>query len=84
MATALLFNVRFRIVNVASPGPGKDKSPYNYTRESRWALVQAASIHPKDLLATLNNDIALSAGETIEILAASQLIGGTEGGSVLT
>lgn len=82
MSVAQIFNVKFQIIKPSANG----KSTANdYRRETRQALVQAASVHPKDLLTVLNANIPLLAGESIEIAHASQVSGGTEGvGSVLT
>lgn len=49
----------------------------------RKALVQAASIHPKDLLSVLNANVSLLAGESIEVIGAAQVGGGTEGASTV-
>jgi hypothetical protein len=82
MGSAQLFQVTFQVVKL---GAGENSSAYKYRRESRTAIVQAASIHPKDLLTVLNNDITLGAGESIEILAANQYSRGTEGiGTILS
>jgi hypothetical protein len=83
MGVALIFNVKFAVVK-PSPG-GQAGNAFQYRKEPRQALVQAVSNHPKDLLTVLNNNIALAAGENIEIIHAAQVSGGTEGvGSVLT
>ena len=87
MATAQLFKVTFEVVKLAAalPAGGIGNNAYVYRRGTRSAFVQAASIHPKDLLTVLNNDISVGAGESIEILSVQQESAGSEGvGSVLT
>jgi len=81
MATAQVFYVTFRVVKLKT-GTATTGTPYAYTRDPRTVLIQAASIHPKDLLATLNADIALGSGESIEVLSASQYVVGTEGPAI--
>ena len=76
MATQNVYDVRFRIVKLNSAAGAQ---PYAYVRPDRRGLVQAASMHPKDLLTTLNADVTLGTGESIEILWAGEIAGGTEG-----
>lgn len=51
---------------VSKPAPaGQAGNPNLYTLPPRKAVIFAASAHPHDLLAVLNADIALNAGEQI-------------------
>jgi hypothetical protein len=43
----------------------------------------AASAHPKDLLVPLANNFTLASGEVFEALSVQQVVGGSEGSSVL-
>jgi hypothetical protein len=76
---AQVFRVEFE-VRKASAGPGKADT---YRRGPRTALVQAASAHPKDILVPLTNNVTLLAGESIDILAVTQVAVGSEGSGVL-
>ena len=79
MATVSVYQVKFQIVSMTGkPGPA-----YQYRKDIRTAQVQAASIHPKDLLTVINNNVSLVGNETVEILQANQVGGGTEGASVV-
>lgn len=82
MSVSNMFDVEFRAVKLSAGGQGPT---YMYVKPVRRATIFAASIHPKDLLATLNADITLNTGETLEILhARPALVTGTEGGQVLS
>lgn len=80
MSSIQIFDVEFEVVKKSASGAG---SAYVYRRGPRRAEVSAISSHPKDLLSVLNSDIALQAGETIEILAVRGIHTGTEGTSAL-
>lgn len=83
MATNLTADIEFRVVKLAAQGV--QGSAYLYTRPLRRAVVICASLHPRDILSVLNSDIAVSAGETIEIIAARLAsVPGTEGALVLS
>ena len=83
MSQTLVFDVVFEIVKL-NPG-GQAGNAYACRRVQRRANVAAASIHPKDLLATLNADIPVNAGEVIEIVSARPFAAtGTEGAAVLS
>lgn len=81
MSVLNTYRTEFRIVKASAGGAG---SAYLYTRTPRVALISAASIHPKDLLAVLSADITVNVGETIEILSASAVGLGTEGQQALS
>jgi hypothetical protein len=68
MATANLYEVRFQVVRVAPPG---SSSAWQYRKEVRKALVQAASI--QELPSVLTTDVDLQPGESIDILGAQQV-----------
>ena len=80
MSSLNVYQVEFCIKKPSAGGAGNANA---YRRDPRKALVSAASSHPKDLLAVLNLDVTLLAGEVIEILAVHQLVAGTEGAAVL-
>lgn len=83
MSTTQVFDVVFEIVKL-NPA-GQAGNAYAYRRGQRRANVAAASIHPRDLLAVLNLDIPMSAGEVIEVIHARPFAGtGTEGQAVLS
>lgn len=82
MPTNQAFDVEFRIVKAATGGPG---NAYQYTKPPRRATVIAASSHPKDILTVLNADIAVNAGEVIEVVSVrSAVAAGTEGALILS
>jgi hypothetical protein len=81
MATIRIYEIQFQVVKLNPTG--KAGPVYQYRKELRKGLFQVALVqrmvpHPKDLLTVLNANIPVSAGESIEILNASQLSGGTE------
>jgi hypothetical protein len=80
MSVLNIYRVEFE---VTKPSPGGAGKASLYRRGARQALVSAVSAHPHDLLAVLNSDISLNAGEVIEILAVSQQAVGSEGAGVL-
>ena len=81
MSVISLFHVDFRFVKAAAAG--QSGSAYQYARDRRRVKIAAASGHPKDILAVLNADLTVPAGEVIEILAVQQDGGlGTEGNIV--
>jgi hypothetical protein len=79
MSTIQIYEVRFQVVRA---NPAGSQTPYMYRNPVRRAFISAASSHPKDLLATLNNDVSLNAGESIEILSFTESTSGTEGAGV--
>jgi len=76
---ALMYSIQFGIKKPASGGGPADQ----YRQAPRSAVVLAASADPKDVLVPLTNNFTLASGEVFEILAVSQVVGGTEGPSVL-
>jgi hypothetical protein len=80
MSTSLLFVVEFQVVKKNASTAQK---PFLYRRDIRKAQIIAASVHPNDLLTTLNADITLASGESIDILSVRQINNGTEGPNVL-
>ena len=79
MSTTNIYRVDFV---VKKPGAGGAGAADAYRRSPRSAVVQAASIHPHDLLVPLSNNVSLSSGEVIELLHAHQLAEGSEGSPV--
>ena len=79
MTNLNLFDVEFEVVR-KSAGAG---NAYVSRRGVRRAQVSAASAHPKDILAVLNADVTVLAGETIEVLGVRGVSVGTEGAAVL-
>jgi hypothetical protein len=84
MSILNLYRVEFEITKPAPAPPigGSGKAAL-YRRGARQALVSASSGHPRDILSVLNSDVTLNAGEQIEILSVSQVVGGSEGSGVL-
>jgi hypothetical protein len=70
MATSNLYEVRFQVVKVAPPG---SSNAWQYRKEMRKALVQAASI--QELPSVLTADVDLQPGESVDILGAQQVSG---------
>jgi hypothetical protein len=68
MATANLYEVRFQVVKVAPPG---SSSAWQYRKEMRKTLVQAASI--QELPSVLTAGVDLQPGESIDIIGALQV-----------
>lgn len=81
MSLLQLFRVEFCLKKAAAGGQAGKADQYR--RDVRSALVSAASSHPKDLLAVLNSDLTIPAGEVVDILSVNQIVGGTEGAQVL-
>jgi hypothetical protein len=59
------FSVTYEIVKFATAAPGPT---YQYRRGAVTVELTAASAHPADILAVLNANVSLMAGEQIEIL----------------
>jgi hypothetical protein len=77
---ALMYSVQFVVKKSAAGGAGPADQ---YRQGARNALVLAASAHPKDILVPLANNFTLASGEQFEILSVQQVVGGTEGSSIL-
>ncbi len=80
MSLLQIYRVEFCLKKAGAGGAGKADA---YRRETRSALVSAASSHPKDILAVLNADLVITNNETVELLAVNQVVSGTEGSSIL-
>jgi hypothetical protein len=68
--------------DISKPATGAGKKDL-YRKGVRTVILEAASSHPKDVLATLANNFVLASGEIFEILAVQQVVGGTEGSGIL-
>lgn len=79
MSVVSTFRVEFCVRKANAGGPGTADV---YRRLPRIVVVQAASSHPKDILVPLTNNVTLSGGESIDILAVEPLGLGTEGAGV--
>ncbi len=80
MSVLNVYRVEFEITKASAGGAGKATQ---YRRGARQALISAISAHPRDILAVLNSDVPVNAGEVIEILSVSQQAVGSEGAGVL-
>jgi hypothetical protein len=81
MSSSPAYEVEFQISKPAAGG--KAGNANQYILPSRTAVIFAPSAHPHDLLAVLNADISLNAGEQINILSVVQLHIGSEGSAIL-
>jgi hypothetical protein len=82
MATLQIYRVEFCLKKAAAGGTAGKADQYR--RDVRSALVSAASGHPRDILAVLNADLTIPAGEVVDILSVNQVVAGSEGSSVLS
>lgn len=80
MSVLQVYRVEFQLKKASSGGAGKADQ---YRRDLRTALVSSASAHPKDILAVLNSDITIPAGEVIDLISVNQVVTGSEGAGVL-
>lgn len=81
MSVLQVFRVEFQLKKAAAGGASGKADQYR--RDLRSALVSAASAHPKDILAVLNADITIPAGEVIDLISVNQVVAGSEGSGVL-
>lgn len=60
------FTVQYQIVMPAAPG--SSGNAYQYRKPMATVDLTAASAHPADILAVLNANVPLAAGEQIEVI----------------